>query len=140
VNTIYARRKVRARLRGLRDDQRADLPGRRRGLPADDVRRADHLGLGDPWVNNYELVAGDRNAAILGVRKDFDFQVFTEGVISDDSGNVVVNLMQQDAIAMRCTGRFAFAVANPINARGRRRPTASRSRSSSTPARKPCPC
>ena len=73
---------------------------------------------GGPWVNNYELIAGDRNAAILGVRQDFTFDIFTEGVISDGSGNVVLNLMQQDAAAMRAVGRFAFAVANPINAEG----------------------
>jgi hypothetical protein len=35
-------------------------------------------------------------------------------VISDDSGNVVYNLMQQDAQAMRLTMRLAYAVANPV--------------------------
>lgn len=67
------------------------------------------------WVNNYEAIFGDRNMAILGVRQDITFQVFTEGVISDDSGNVILNLMQQDSIALRAVMRVAFAVAQPIS-------------------------
>jgi len=119
VNVVYARRKIRARLRNLRDDNGNPIyQPVAQGNPATIYGEQLEFVPGGPWVNNYELVAGDRNAAILGVRKDFEFQVFTEGVISDDSGNVVLNLMQQDAIAIRATGRFAFAVANPINAEG----------------------
>jgi HK97 family phage major capsid protein len=116
VNTFYARRKVRARLRGLRDDNNAPIyQPIASGSPATIYGETLTFVSGGPWVNNYELIAGDRNAAILGVRQDISFRIFTEGVISDDSGNVVINLMQQDAIAMRATARFAFAVANPLN-------------------------
>jgi HK97 family phage major capsid protein len=119
VNVFYARRKIRARLRNLRDDNGNPIyQPIAQGNPATLYGETLEFVASGPWVNNYELIAGDRTAAILGVRRDFDFQVFTEGVISDDSGNVVLNLMQQDAIAIRCTGRFAFAVANPINAEG----------------------
>ena len=61
------------------------------------------------------VIAGDWSKAILGVRQDMTFKVFTEGVISDDSGNVVLNLMQQDSVALRVTARFAWQIANPIN-------------------------
>lgn len=61
------------------------------------------------------LIAGDWSKAIWGVRQDMTFKVFTEGVISDDSGNVVLNLMQQDSIALRVTARFGWQVANPVN-------------------------
>lgn len=116
VNVFYARRKVRARLRGLRDDNGAPIyQPVAQGNPATLYGEPLTFVSGGPWVNNYELIAGDRNAAILGVRSDINFRIFTEGVISDDSGNVVLNLMQQDAIAMRATARFAFAVANPLN-------------------------
>jgi HK97 family phage major capsid protein len=116
VNTFWARRKIRARLRNLRDSNgnpiyqpiAAGNPATLYGEPLSFVSN-------DPWVNNYELIAGDRSKAILGVRQDFTFRIFSEGIISDDSGNVVLNLMQQDAVAMRAVGRFAFAVANPIN-------------------------
>jgi HK97 family phage major capsid protein len=62
------------------------------------------------------LIVGDWTKAIWGVRQDMTFKVFTEGVISDDSGNVVLNLMQQDSIALRVTARFGWQVANPVNA------------------------
>lgn len=116
VNGFWARRKIRARLRNLRDDNGNPIyQPVSQGSPA--LLYGEQLTFvsGGPWVNNYELIAGDRNAAILGIRQDFTFQIFTEGVISDDSGNVVLNLMQQDAVAMRAVGRFGFAVANPIN-------------------------
>lgn len=116
VNSFYARRKVRARLRGLRDQNNNPIyQPVAQGSPATLYGEPLTFVSGDPWVNNYELIAGDRRAAILGVRQDISFKIFTEGVISDDSGNVVLNLMQQDAIAMRAVGRFAFAVANPLN-------------------------
>lgn len=115
VTGFWARRKVRARLRNLRDgtngapifqEATASSPATVYGEPLAYVSNGS-------WVNNYELLAGDRSAAILGVRQDISFKLFTEGVISDDSGNVVLNLMQQDSVAMRAVGRFAFAVANP---------------------------
>jgi hypothetical protein len=40
--------------------------------------------------------------------------MFTEGVISDDTGKVILNLMQQDAVAMRMTMRLAYATVNPV--------------------------
>ncbi|GAA0632205.1 phage major capsid protein [Kutzneria viridogrisea] len=61
-----------------------------------------------------QLIAGDWDDALVGMRADISFKMFTEGVISDDSGKVVLNLMQQDAQAMRVTMRIAFATANPV--------------------------
>lgn len=119
VNTVYARRKVRNRLRNLRDDNGNPIyQPLSQGSPATIYGEPLTWVAGGPWVNNYEMIVGDRSMAILGVRQDITFKLFTEGIISDDSGNVVLNLMQQDAVAMRVVGRFAFAVANPINAEG----------------------
>lgn len=118
VNVQYARRKVRGRLRNSFDTTGQPVFLRHVTENEPDTLFGEglyYVGNG-PWVNNYELIAGDRNQAILGVRQDFTFEIFREGVISDGSGNVVLNLMQQDAIAMRAVGRFAFAVANPISA------------------------
>jgi HK97 family phage major capsid protein len=61
------------------------------------------------------LIGGDWSQAIVGVRSDISFKVFTEGVISDDNGVVVLNLMQQDSVALRMTLRLAWEVANPAN-------------------------
>lgn len=64
-------------------------------------------------MSEAELLMGDWSKAIVGVRQDISFKLFTEGVISDDEGKVVLNLMQQDSVAMRVVMRVAFATANP---------------------------
>lgn len=60
------------------------------------------------------LLAGDFSKAIIGMRQDISFKMFTEGVISDDTGKVILNLMQQDAVAMRMVMRLAYATVNPV--------------------------
>lgn len=86
-----------------------DQPGTLYGFAVNEVRNG-----GFP-TNEGHLIAGDWDKVILGTRTDIRFKVFTEGVISDDSGNVILNLMQQDAVALRATMRLGFAVANPAN-------------------------
>lgn len=60
------------------------------------------------------LLAADWTKFVVGVRQDITYKVFDQGVISDTAGNVVYNLMQQDAQAMRVVMRVGFAVANPL--------------------------
>lgn len=64
-------------------------------------------------LSEAELLMGDWSKAIVGMRQDISFKMFTEGVISDDDGKVILNLMQQDSVAMRVVMRAAFATANP---------------------------
>lgn len=66
------------------------------------------------------LIAGDWTKAVIGLRQDITFQMFTEGVITDGSGAVKLNLMQQDCVALRAVMRVGFATANPAT---RLRPT-----------------
>jgi HK97 family phage major capsid protein len=61
-----------------------------------------------------QVLGGDFTKAILGIRQDITFKMFTEGVISNDAGAVVLNLMQQDTVAMRLTMRLAYATVNPV--------------------------
>lgn len=63
-----------------------------------------------------ELIAGDWSKAIIGMRQDITFRMFTEGVITDNTGAVQLNLMQQDAVALRAVMRLAYATANPVTA------------------------
>jgi HK97 family phage major capsid protein len=60
------------------------------------------------------LIVGDWSMAVVGMRQDITFRVFTEGVISNAAGDVVLNLMQQDHIALRMVMRMGFATANPV--------------------------
>jgi len=64
------------------------------------------------------LILGDFSKAIVGVRQDVSFKVFDQGVITDADGVVVLNLMQQDSVALRVTVRFGFATANPATVLG----------------------
>jgi hypothetical protein len=69
------------------------------------------------WVlgtTGAEMLMGDFTKSIIGIRRDISFKMFTEGVISDDTGKVILNLMQQDSVAMRMTMRLAYATVNPV--------------------------
>jgi hypothetical protein len=90
--------------------QVAGTPGTLYGEPIE--FGADATGV---WVDEgVDLIGGDWTKLVVGIRQDITYKLFTEGVISDDSGNVVLNLMQQDSAALRVVARYAFTVANPI--------------------------
>ena len=59
------------------------------------------------------LLAADWTKFVVGVRQDITYQIFDQGVISDSTGKVIYNLMQQDAKALRVVMRVGFQVANP---------------------------
>lgn len=54
---------------------------------------------------------------VLALRKDVTYEVFREGVIQDNTGTIIYNLMQQDMVALRVTFRAGWQVANSINYR-----------------------
>jgi HK97 family phage major capsid protein len=64
---------------------------------------------------NVRLFAGDWSQFVLGVRKDITVDVFREGVIQDNTGAIIYNLMQQDMTAVRLTFRLGWQVSNLIN-------------------------
>lgn len=72
-------------------------------------------GLWPTGAGATEVVAGDFSQGIIGLRRDMNFEIFREGVIQDNTGAIVYNLMQQDMKAMRVTFRVAWQVPNPIN-------------------------
>jgi HK97 family phage major capsid protein len=61
------------------------------------------------------MLCGDWGMGVYSIRQDMTFQIFDTGVISDDDGKVVYNLMQQDMVAMRVVIRFGWQVAVPID-------------------------
>jgi len=78
------------------------------GMPLNEVKNG-------AWDSDQAvLIGGDFSKAIVGVRQDITVKVFDQGVISDGDGNVVLNLMQQDSVAMRVVARFGFATAKPV--------------------------
>lgn len=87
------------------------------GLGALAGRRFIYLNNGIWNAADATFVAGDISKMIVGMRRDITFEVFREGVITDNTGAIVLNLMQQDARALRVTMRLAVTVGMPINAR-----------------------
>lgn len=61
-----------------------------------------------------KLVGGNFRKAIVGIRQDISFKVFDQGVITDSNGVVLLNLMQQDSVALRAVMRVGYALANPV--------------------------
>lgn len=70
------------------------------------------------WPSGLQAIVGDFNAAIVGVRQDLTYKVITDGVISDATGKVVLNLPQQDSVALRVVARYAFQVAEVLTDAG----------------------
>lgn len=78
------------------------------GYPLNEVKN----GAWD--TSKASLLAADWTKFVYAVRQDLTYQVFDQGVISDSTGKVIYNLMQQDAKALRVVARIGFAVANPV--------------------------
>ena len=60
-----------------------------------------------------ELIALDWTKQLIGIRQDVTYQIFSEGVITDSDGKVILNLMQQDTKALRVVFRVGYQVAKP---------------------------
>lgn len=61
------------------------------------------------------LLAGDFRYARYAIRQDISYKVLTEAVISNGSGDVVLNLAQQDCVALRVVMRLGWALPKPVN-------------------------
>lgn len=121
VNGHVAKRSMRGTFRNLRDDN--GQPIFSPGIP----NKEGATLWGEPlkyisnsiWnADDASLITGDWNQAIMAVRQDITYKMLTEAVIFDDEGNVMYNLAQQDMVALRCVGRFAYQVVNSINREG----------------------
>lgn len=69
------------------------------------------------WDNSLaKFVVGDFKQAMYSIRQDITFKFLSESVITDDEGKVVLNLAQQDCVALRAVMRLGWVLPNPINA------------------------
>jgi len=127
VTGFWARRQVKAKLRGLRDTTKGllflpDTP------PNASVNTGSLYGEKVVFSNaglsgfatgaaNYSMIMGQWDQSMLAVRDDISMEMFDTGVITDNGSPPVIqyNLMQQDMVALRVTARFAWAIPNPIN-------------------------
>jgi HK97 family phage major capsid protein len=70
---------------------------------------------GGAGVNGVALIGGDWSQFVVGVKSGIEYKLITEGVITDDQGNIVYNLPQQDMQALRLKFRVGWQVSNTIN-------------------------
>ncbi len=106
-------------LAGLRSAQgvpiyQPDMTGRPGGVLYGYPMPEINNGSWQSGLTGAVMLCGDFTKSIIGIRRDISFKMFTEGVISNDSGAVILNLMQQDSVAMRMTMRLAYATVNPV--------------------------
>ena len=89
-------------------DLQNDRGGSLYGYPMSEVTN----GAWDPSVA--DLLVGDWSKAMIGMRQDITFTMSDQGVIVNDTGQVVYNAFQQDGKIMRVVMRLAFAHVNPV--------------------------
>ena len=125
VNGFWARKQVKAKLRGLRDTTKGLLyyPDTAPNATANvgslygEKVIFSNAGLGGfaTGAAFYSMIGGDWSQGMIAIREDISMEMFDTGVIQDAAGVIIFNLLQQDMVVLRVTGRFAFAVPNPIN-------------------------
>ena len=64
-------------------------------------------------TNSIDAIVADWNLVLAGIRKDITLEPFNSGVISDATGKVIQNLMQNDLVAIRATFRGGYYLATP---------------------------
>jgi hypothetical protein len=66
-----------------------------------------------PALGATDAIVADWNLVLAGIRKDITLEAFNQGVITDATGKVVQNLMQNDLTAVRATFRAGYYLATP---------------------------
>lgn len=114
---------MRSKLRGTVDGNGLPIFGRAPYRDGMYGRAAYELDGADIYFPNSDvmddtealLIGGDWSKAVWAIRKDITTKLLTEAVITDAQGNVLINLAQQDAVALRVVFRAGWALANPVN-------------------------
>ena len=120
VSGVVASMGMRAKLRGLRDDN--GQPIYNTNMQGSTSYALDGAPMFYPKNGSFDktmaqLIAGDFSQAVFAIRQDITVKILDQGVIQDPSnGNIVYNLAQQDMIALRVVFRMGWALPNPATA------------------------
>lgn len=112
---------MRGQLRGLRDKNNNPLFVRDKLREGSEVYALDgeplYFSRNGAWDRSKaELITGDLQQAVYSIRQDMTVKLLDQAVISDNDGKVILNLAQQDSVALRFVMRLGWEVPNPINA------------------------
>lgn len=61
------------------------------------------------------LVSGQMDQAVYSIRQELTYKILEEATLTDSVGDVIINLAQQDARALRVVMRMGWQIPNPIN-------------------------
>lgn len=61
------------------------------------------------------LLAGNFDYARYAIRQDITFKILDQAVITDSTGKVLLNLAQQDCVALRAVMRLGWQLPKPVN-------------------------
>lgn len=118
VNGHMADISMRAKLRGLRDDN--GQPIFKSDMQSGTNYTLDGSAMSFPNNGAFDkskalMISGDFSQLVYSIRQDITFKLFTEGVVQNSDGSIAYNLMQQDMIALRAVMRLGWEIPNPIN-------------------------
>ena len=90
------------------------VAGALRGVPFDELKNGawSSVGTGDTAI---PLIGVDWSQVYVGIRQDITVKMLDQAVISDADGQVVFNLAQQDAKALRVVFRVGYQAVMPVN-------------------------
>jgi hypothetical protein len=117
-NGHVAALEMRSKLRGLRDESLQPIFVRNMqesGLYELDGEPVHFPRNGSVDATQSLLIAGDWNQLVFSIRSDMMMKVLDQGAITNESGEIVYNLGQQDMVALRVIIRIGWQLPNPVN-------------------------
>lgn len=109
---------MKSRLRGLRDSQGQPLFMR----TMQDTTRYELDGAPVEFPVNGSMdatqaldIVGDWRQLVYAIRQDVSFKILDQATLTDNAGNVIFNLPQQDMVALRAKIRLGWQLPNPVN-------------------------
>lgn len=122
VNSYVGALQLRARLRGAVDA--SGQPIFRAAYSNGNAGRMEYELNGSPVVfpengsldgSKALLLAGNFNYMRYAIRQDVTYKILDQATITDNSGKVILNLAQQDCVALRAVMRLGWAMPKPVN-------------------------
>lgn len=65
-------------------------------------------------LNDEMMIIGDWSQLVYSIRQDMTWKLLDQAVLTDNAGNLIYNLPQQDMVALRAVMRLAWQLPNPI--------------------------